>query len=153
MTTFDEATKQKARFILKRLREESAARSSDDPVKQSQMAAYWLARDGLFRQLAGRVVLAVQTPNSNVKDVLARRAAIPDDRRFVSHRRADRKEPHAVVAKAADCAIVVVAALGKRSCKIKYSPSCLWRPVTLTNDRHRRVDHYGLLRCRLVVAS
>ncbi len=70
MTTFDEATKQKARFILKRLREESAARSSDDPVKQSQMAAYWLARDGLFRQLAGRVVLAVQTPNSNVKDSL-----------------------------------------------------------------------------------
>jgi len=70
MTTFDEATKQRAKSILQRLREESVARSSDDPVKQTQLAAYWLSRDGLFRQLACRVVLAVQTPNSNAKDSL-----------------------------------------------------------------------------------
>ena len=59
-TTFDEATIIRAKTVLQRLRVESAARSSDDPVRQTQRAVYWLSRDGLFRQLACRIVQAIQ---------------------------------------------------------------------------------------------
>ena len=67
MTTFDEATKQKAKSILHKLREEIAARSSDDPVKQTQLAAYWTSRDGLFRQLACRIIQVQDQAGTNAR--------------------------------------------------------------------------------------